>query len=126
MTAIGLIFGALTADHYEDEIATDPRIDALRDKMACVEDPRYTKEYLDADKRSIANAVQVFFKDGTQHRKSRRRISHRPPPPPRRRHAAVGEKIRGQSGLALRRQQQCASDHELVQRSEVARCHTGR
>jgi len=65
MTAVGLIFGALTADHYEDKIAKDPRIDALRGKMTCVEDPRYTKEYLDADKRSIANAVQVFFKDGT-------------------------------------------------------------
>jgi 2-methylcitrate dehydratase len=64
MTAVGLIFGALTADHYEDKVATDPRIDTLRDKMTCVEDPRYTKEYLDADKRSIANAVQVFFKDG--------------------------------------------------------------
>ncbi len=65
MTAVGLIFGALTADHYEDKIARDPRIDALREKMTCVEDSRYTKEYLDADKRSIANAVQVFFKDGT-------------------------------------------------------------
>jgi 2-methylcitrate dehydratase len=65
MTAIGLIFGELTADHYEDTIAGDPRIDVLRAKMTCVEDPRYTKEYLDADKRSIANAVQVFFTDGS-------------------------------------------------------------
>ncbi|MSP38364.1 MAG: bifunctional 2-methylcitrate dehydratase/aconitate hydratase [Deltaproteobacteria bacterium] len=65
MTAVGLIFGALTADHYEDKIANDPRVDLLRAKMTCVEDPRYTKEYLDADKRSIANAVQVSFKDGT-------------------------------------------------------------
>ncbi|MEO6164887.1 MAG: bifunctional 2-methylcitrate dehydratase/aconitate hydratase [Candidatus Binatia bacterium] len=65
MTAVGLIFGELTADHYEDKIAGDPRIDLLREKMTCVEDPRYTKEYLDADKRSIANAVQVFFKDGS-------------------------------------------------------------
>jgi 2-methylcitrate dehydratase PrpD len=64
MTAIGLIFGALTADHYEEAIAKDPRIDALRDKMVCVEDPQYTKDYLDPDKRSIANAVQVFFRDG--------------------------------------------------------------
>jgi 2-methylcitrate dehydratase len=64
MTAVGLIFGELNADHYEDKIANDPRIDALRAKMTCVEEPRYTKEYLDADKRSIANAVQVFFKDG--------------------------------------------------------------
>jgi 2-methylcitrate dehydratase len=65
MTAIGLIFGALTADHYEDEVAKDPRIDGLRAKTICVEDPLYTKEYLDPDKRSIANAVQVFFKDGS-------------------------------------------------------------
>jgi 2-methylcitrate dehydratase len=69
MTAVGLIFGALTADHYEDKVAQDPRIDALRDKMTCVEDPRYTKEYLDADKRSIASAVQVFFKDGSSSEK---------------------------------------------------------
>jgi 2-methylcitrate dehydratase len=66
MTAIGLIFGALTADHYETRVAQDPRIDVLRGKMTCVEDPRYSKEYLDADKRSIANAVQVFFTDGSQ------------------------------------------------------------
>ncbi len=65
MTAIGLIFGALTADHYEDAAAKDPRIDALRDKMHVQEDPRYSREYLEPDKRSIANAVQIFFKDGT-------------------------------------------------------------
>ncbi|MGE5217378.1 MAG: bifunctional 2-methylcitrate dehydratase/aconitate hydratase [Chloroflexota bacterium] len=65
MTAVGLIFGELTADHYEDAVAKDPRIDALRAKMTCVEDPQYSKDYLDPDKRSIANAVQVFFKDGT-------------------------------------------------------------
>ena len=65
MTAIGLIFGALTADHYEDATANDPRVDALRSKMVVQEDPRYSREYLEADKRSIANAVQVFFTDGT-------------------------------------------------------------
>lgn len=65
MTAIGLLFGALTADHYEDAIAKDPRIDALREKMVVREDPRYTREYLEPDKRAIANAVQVFFTDGT-------------------------------------------------------------
>ena len=65
MTAIGLIFGALTADHYEDATAADPRIDALRAKMLVREDPRYTREYLEADKRAIANAVQIFFKDGS-------------------------------------------------------------
>ncbi|MGH7848544.1 MAG: bifunctional 2-methylcitrate dehydratase/aconitate hydratase [Candidatus Binatia bacterium] len=65
MTAVGLIFGELTADHYEDGIAKDPRIDALRAKMEVVEDPQYSKDYLDPEKRSIANAVQVFFKDGS-------------------------------------------------------------
>jgi 2-methylcitrate dehydratase len=65
MTAIGLIFGALTADHYEDRIAADPRIDALRAKMHASEDAAYTSDYLDPEKRSIANAVQVFFTDGT-------------------------------------------------------------
>src|SRR2546423_2865942 len=65
MTAIGLIFGNLTADHYEDATAKDPRVDALRMKMVVQEDPRYTREYLEPDKRSIANAVQVFFTDGS-------------------------------------------------------------
>ncbi len=65
MTAIGLIFGELTADHYEDEIAADPRIDQLREKMVVEEDLTFSKDYLDPDKRSIANAVQVFFKDGS-------------------------------------------------------------
>ena len=66
MTAIGLIFGALTADHYEDKVAADPRIDALRAKMVVAEDKSYSKDYLDPDKRSIANAVQVFFQDGSK------------------------------------------------------------
>jgi 2-methylcitrate dehydratase len=66
MTAIGLIFGELTADHYEDAVARDPRIDELRAKMVVREDPRYSRDYLDPEKRSIANALQVTFKDGTQ------------------------------------------------------------
>jgi 2-methylcitrate dehydratase len=65
MTAVGLIFGELTADHYEDGVARDPRIDALREKMVVVEDERYSRDYRDLDKRSIANAVQVFFEDGS-------------------------------------------------------------
>jgi len=64
MVAVGLIFGELTADHYEDAAAADPRIDALRARMTVVEDERYTAEYLDPDKRSIANAVQVHFAGG--------------------------------------------------------------
>ena len=66
MTAIGLLFGGLTADHYEDKVAADPRIDALRAIMTVVEDKAYSRDYLDPDKRSIANAVQVFLKDGTK------------------------------------------------------------
>lgn len=66
MTAIGLIFGQLTAGHYEDKVASDPRIDALREKMVVTEDKSYSADYLDPEKRSIANAVQVFFKDGSK------------------------------------------------------------
>jgi 2-methylcitrate dehydratase len=66
MAAIGLIFGELTADHYEDKIAADPRIDALRAKMVVTEDKQYSRDYLDPEKRSIANAVQVFFRDGSK------------------------------------------------------------
>ena len=65
MVAIGLIFGRLTAAHYEDAIAADPRIDQLRAKMATIENPQYSKDYLDPDKRSIANAIQIRFKDGS-------------------------------------------------------------
>lgn len=66
MVAIGLLFGTLTAEHYEETVAKDPRIDALREKMVVVEDEQYSKDYLDPDKRSIANAVQVHFNDGTK------------------------------------------------------------
>jgi 2-methylcitrate dehydratase len=66
MVAIGLIFGRLTSEHYEDTVAADPRIDVLRDKMVCTENPQYTKDYLDPEKRSIANSIQIFFKDGTK------------------------------------------------------------
>src|SRR6185295_15795804 len=66
MVAVPLIHGTLTAEHYEDEAARDPRIDALRLKMQVVELPRYSADYLDPDKRSIANAVQIFFEDGTK------------------------------------------------------------
>lgn len=65
MTAIGLIHGRLTAEHYEDKVAADPRIDALRAKMVVAEDRGYSRDYLDPERRSIANAVQVFFNDGS-------------------------------------------------------------
>ncbi|MFL7024608.1 bifunctional 2-methylcitrate dehydratase/aconitate hydratase [Enterovibrio norvegicus] len=66
MLAVPLIHGDLIAEHYEDDFhRNDPRIDALRDKMVIQEDTRYSEEYLDPEKRSIANAVQVFFTDGS-------------------------------------------------------------
>ena len=65
MIAIGLIHGDLIAEHYEDDVAADPRVDALREKMTIHEDKRYTQEYLEADKRSIANRIQIFFNDGS-------------------------------------------------------------
>jgi 2-methylcitrate dehydratase len=65
MVAVPLIFGRLTAADYEDKIAADPRIDALRAKITCVEDPQFTRDYHDPDKRSIANALTATLKDGT-------------------------------------------------------------
>jgi len=65
MVAIPLIFGRLTAEDYEDQVAADPRIDALRARMQVREHPKFTEEYYAADKRYIGNAVQVFFKDGS-------------------------------------------------------------
>ncbi|WP_251863807.1 bifunctional 2-methylcitrate dehydratase/aconitate hydratase [Achromobacter sp. Marseille-Q4962] len=65
MVAVPLLFGRLTAADYEDGVAADPRIDALRAKMTCVEDPAFTRDYHDPGKRSIANALTVEFSDGT-------------------------------------------------------------
>ncbi|MGH8287413.1 MAG: bifunctional 2-methylcitrate dehydratase/aconitate hydratase [Steroidobacteraceae bacterium] len=64
MMAVPLLFGRLTAADYEDGVARDPRIDALRARIECVEDPQFTRDYLDPEKRSIANAVTVTLKDG--------------------------------------------------------------
>ncbi|HEY1288563.1 MAG TPA: bifunctional 2-methylcitrate dehydratase/aconitate hydratase [Burkholderiales bacterium] len=64
MVAVPLLYGRLTAADYEDAVASDPKIDLLRDKIDCVEDPQFTRDYHDPDKRSIANALAVEFKDG--------------------------------------------------------------
>ena len=64
MVAVPILFGRLTAADYEDDVAADPRIDKLRDKIVCVEDKQFTKDYHDPKKRSIANALTVEFKDG--------------------------------------------------------------
>ncbi|MGA8657267.1 MAG: bifunctional 2-methylcitrate dehydratase/aconitate hydratase [Chthoniobacterales bacterium] len=66
MVAVSLIFGRLTANDYEDELARDPRIDSLRAKMEVVENQQFSVDYLDASKRSIGNSVQIFFRDGAR------------------------------------------------------------
>lgn len=68
MVAVPLIHGRLTADDYEDKVAQDARIDALRAKMECVEDKQFSRDYLDPAKRSIANAITIEFKDGKKTR----------------------------------------------------------
>jgi len=65
MVAVPLLFGRLTAQDYEDSAAADPRIDALREKMTCVEDANFTHDYYDPDKRAIANGLTISFSDGT-------------------------------------------------------------
>ncbi len=64
IVAVALIFGRLTADDYEDAVAADPRIDELRSKMTCIEDPGFTRAYHDQEKRAIANGLTVEFEDG--------------------------------------------------------------
>lgn len=66
MVAIGLLFGNLTAEHYEDVIAADPRIDSLREKMVVTENPTFSSDYHAPEKRSIANGIQLIFKDGSK------------------------------------------------------------
>lgn len=66
MVAVPVLFGRLTAGDYEDGIAADPRIDALREKIECVEDPAFTRDYHDPEQRSIANALTVEFNDGSK------------------------------------------------------------
>jgi 2-methylcitrate dehydratase len=68
MVAVPLIFGRLTAADYEDKVAADPRIDALRERMVCIEDEQFSKDYLDPDKRSIANGITIEFSDGSKTR----------------------------------------------------------
>ena len=79
MVAVPLIFGRLTAEDYEDAVASDPRIDRLRERMEVRENPAFTRDYYDPDKRSIGNAVQVFFRDGssTRRRQVEYPIGHR-------------------------------------------------
>ncbi|WP_128894391.1 bifunctional 2-methylcitrate dehydratase/aconitate hydratase [Longirhabdus pacifica] len=86
IVAIGLAHGNLTADHYEDAAAKHPLIDALRNKMDVVEDKQYSVDYLDPDKRSIANAIQITFKDGSSTDKVEQ-------------HYPIGHRLRREEGI---------------------------
>lgn len=66
MVAVGLLFGDLKAEHYEDDVAADPRIDALRAKMHVTENEQFSRDYHDPEKRSIANSMRIIFKDGSE------------------------------------------------------------
>ncbi len=101
MVAVPTIFGRLTAADYEDNVAADPRIDKLRDKMICVEDKQFTRDYHDPKKRSIANGITVEFKDGKPPEGSRGRVPDRPQAPPQGRHAGPGREIQDQPGAPL-------------------------
>ena len=104
MTAVPLIFGTLQAEHYEDDFhAAHPLIDELRNKMEIVEDPRYSREYLEADKRSIANAVQVFFRMAAVPKKWRSNTRSAIAGAARKGIPLLEEKFQGQPGHALRR-----------------------
>lgn len=91
MAAVPLIFGRLTAADYEDDVASDPRIDALRNKMEVRKNERFTKDYFDPDKRYIGNAVQVFFNDGS----STARVEV---------HVPIGHRERREEGIPALRQ----------------------
>ena len=65
VVAVALLYGTVTAEHYEEAIAADPRIDELRSRTTVVEDPQYSADYLDPERRSVTNAVQVHFQDRT-------------------------------------------------------------
>lgn len=88
MVAAGLIFGDLKADYYEDHIAKDPRIDFLREKMIVEEDKQISRDYLDAEKRSIGNAIQIYFNDGSKTEKIQ--IDY-----------PIGHKLRREEGIPL-------------------------
>ena len=113
--AVPLLLGRLTAEDYEDEVARDPRIDALRDKMVVTENVEFSRDYLDADKRAIGNAVQVWFAGGERQRSYL--ILHRPPKAnksARRPGSWWARSFAGASGLDLRKPADVAKVERLL------------
>ena len=108
MVAVPLIHGRLTADDYEDDVAADPRIDALRAKMTCVEDTQFTQRLPRPRQALDRQRHQIDFTDGTRTAGGRGRISDRPPPPAHRGHAAAGREVQDQPRAAVPGKQQQA------------------
>ena len=106
MVAVPLIFGRLTAADYEDEVARDPRIDALRAKMEVREHPQYTRDYYDPQKRYIGNAVQVYFEDGSATERCER-------------HYPVGHRKRREEGIPLLR---AKFERSIAEQLPLAQC----
>ncbi len=124
MVAVALIKGALVAEDYEDPLAMDPRIDALREKTEVLVDERFNREYLEADKRAIGNAIQVFFKDGS----ATERVAIDYPVGHRRRRAEgiplLREKFERYLRARIRREHadrllECCSDQDRFERTTV-------
>jgi len=110
MVAVPLLFGRLTAEDYGDSIAADPRIDALREKMRVSENPDFTRDYFDPDKRYIGNAMQVFFTDG----RSTERVAIDYPVGHRRRREAGIPLLMGKFEAAVQEQLPAAQAARLV------------
>jgi len=106
MVAVPLIKGNLTAEDYEDQVAVDPRLDVLRNKMEVVENKQFTQDYLDPQKRSIGNAVQVFFKGGEQ----TERVAVEYP---------IGHRRRRQEGIPIL---QAKFEHNIATRLSAKNC----
>ena len=102
IVAVGLLAGELTDHHYDDEFAADPRIDRLRALMRVAEERSYSTGYLDPSERSIANAVQVHFRDGTHTDRVECGLPDRPPAPASGGAAAAAAQARGQPGVGVR------------------------
>jgi 2-methylcitrate dehydratase PrpD len=98
MVAVPLIFGRLTAEDYSDNVAADPRIDALRARMEVRENPQFTKDYFDPDKRYIGNSLQVSLQGWEQHRQDFDRLPDRAPETARGGHSGLAEQVRGRAG----------------------------
>lgn len=110
MAAIGLIFGGLTADHYADDVASDPRIDALRAKMVVSENEQFTVDYYDLEKRAIPNSIQVFFNDGSS--TDRVQIDY-----------PVGHRVRRDEGIPILENKFKNAVAELYTGAQVASIH---